>query len=110
MVGLSFYGIFWKILVIGEWNIKTLGANFSPLFLWHCYNQVAKIVTFISDYSVYDKNAFPYTKTKFLVNIVEPKLQETILYDTKRDAQLERYIAPSVPTFQHCPRMIRTIM
>ena len=37
-------------------------------------------------------------KKKFLVNIVEPKLQETVLYGTKRDAQLERFIAPSVPT------------
>ena len=41
-----------------------------------------------------------------LVSIVEPNLQETMLYGTKRDDQLEPYIAPSVPTFQHCPRMI----
>ena len=36
----------------------------------------------------------------------EPKLQETILYAAKRDVQLEPSTAPSVPTFQHCPRKI----
>ena len=40
-----------------------------------------------------------------LVNIVEPKLQETILYATKRDVQLEPCIAPSVATFQPCPKL-----
>ena len=43
---------------------------------------------------------------KILVNIGEPKLRETILYDTKKDAQLEPYIVPGVPTMQHCPKMI----
>ncbi len=55
LVGLSFYGIFWNLLVIGEYNIKILATKFSLLFLLHSYNQVAKIVTFISDYSVYSK-------------------------------------------------------
>ena len=60
----------------------------------------------VSDYSVYYNNAFAYTKTKLLVNIVEPILQGTILYGEKRDAQLEPYFVPNGPTFQHCPRMI----
>ena len=33
MVGLSFYGIFKNFLVIGEYNIKILVTNVSPLFL-----------------------------------------------------------------------------
>ena len=45
-------------------------------------------------------------KEKFLVNILEPKLQEQTFRVTEGDAQLEPYIAPSVPTLQHCPRMI----
>ena len=45
-------------------------------------------------------------KENLLVNIVEPRLQETVLYATKRDAQLEPFVVPNVPTFQHCPRMI----
>ena len=47
MVGLSFYGIFWNFLVIGEYNIKIIATYFSPLFLLHCHNQVDKIVTLI---------------------------------------------------------------
>ena len=34
------------------------------------------------------------------MNIVAPKLQEKILYGTRRDVQLEHCIAPTVPTFQ----------
>ena len=33
-------GIFWNFFVIGDYNIKKLA-----IFLLHCYNQVAKIVT-----------------------------------------------------------------
>ena len=84
--------------------MKKLATSFSPLFLLYCHNQVAKIVTYISDYSVYYKNAFE--KKKLLLKIVVPKLQETLLYDPKKDAQLEPCIAHSVPTFQHCRKMI----
>ena len=111
MVGLSFYGIFWEFLVIGESNIKILATKFSPLFLFHCHNQVAKLFTLISRlFCLLQKGHTLYEKKKLRVNIVEPKLQETILYATKRDVQLEPCIAPSVPTFQHCPRMIWIIM
>ena len=64
MVGLYFYGSFWNFLVNGEYKIEKLTANFSLLFLLHCYNQVAKIFTFTSDYSAYYKFAFPYTERK----------------------------------------------
>ena len=39
------------------------------------------------------------------MRIVVPKLQSLILSVTRRVAQLELYIIPSFPTFQHCPRM-----
>ena len=57
-------GMFWKFFVNGEHNIEILATKFSPLLLLHCYNQVVKIVTFISDYSVYYKNAFVNSKKK----------------------------------------------
>ena len=44
------------------------------------------------------------------MKILASKLQKTILYDTKRDAQLKPCVAPSVATFQHCPRMIQIII
>ena len=43
---------------------------------------------------------------KLLVKIVVLKQQETILYDTNRDAQLVHCIVRSVPIFQPYPRMI----
>ena len=117
--GISFYGksclswlvfLLWNFLEFSrsyENSVKTLATDFAPLFLLHCYNQVAKIVTLIFGiFCLLQKCLRYFEKKKFLVNIVEPKLQETILYHTKRDAQLEPYIAPSVPNFQHCPMMI----
>ena len=78
-----------------------------PLFLLHCYSQVAKIVTLILRFFYLLQKRLPiYEKKKLLVKIVEPKLQEKTFLVTKTKAQLERYIAPSVPTFQHYPRMI----
>ena len=106
MVGLSFHGVFWNFPVNGEYTIKILAIKFLAKGPLYCYYQVAKIVTFTSDFSVYYKNAFVKPKRKKLhVKIELPKLQETLLYDTKRDAQLEPCIAPSAPTFQHCPRL-----
>ena len=64
MVGLSFHGIFWKLLVIGENNLKKIDTTFSPLIHLPCYRQVAENGTFISDFSGYHQNAFPYTKRK----------------------------------------------
>ena len=62
MVGLSSCGIFQKLLVIGEYNIKILATIFSPLFFLHCHNQVAKIVVdfqiilFITKIPALDRN------------------------------------------------------
>ena len=54
MVSLDFRLVFpcMEFSVNGEYNIKILAKNFSPLSLLHCYCQVASIFTFISDYSV----------------------------------------------------------
>ena len=43
---------------------------------------------------------------KLHVRIVVPKLQSLILLVVRRDVQLEPFIAPIVPTFQHCSTMI----
>ena len=64
LFGLSFHGIFGNFPVIGEFNIKILATKISQFHLLHCYNQVTKIVTFISDYSVNHKINFPYSKRK----------------------------------------------
>ena len=101
MVGFSFYGIFWNFLVIKEYNITTLATKFSLLFFCIATINLLKllrsfqIILFITNMpSVIRK------EKKIHVRIVVPKLQQTILHDTKRDAQLEPCLAPSVPTFQ----------
>ena len=45
-------------------------------------------------------------KEKLLVEIVVPKLQETIMYVTRRDVQLEHCIVPNVPISQQSPKMM----
>ena len=45
-------GSFWNFLVNDDYNIKVLATKLSPLLLLQCYNQVAKIVTLNSDWSV----------------------------------------------------------
>ena len=42
----------------------TIATKLSTFLLLHCYNQVAEIVTFISDYSVHYKNASVNSKRK----------------------------------------------
>ena len=44
---MDFSGIFWNFLVGGKYKIKTLVTKFSPFFLLHCHNQVAKNVSSI---------------------------------------------------------------
>ena len=103
---MEFSGIFWKFLVIGEYNIQTVAAKFSALFLLHCYDQVAKNVTFISDYSVSYKNAFVNSKRKNnLRTLWNPSYQKQYCTAQKKDVQLEPCIVRSVPNFQHYPGM-----
>ena len=45
-------------------------------------------------------------KEKVHVKIVVPKLQETILYATRGDVQLEHCILPNVPISPQNPKMI----
>ena len=109
MVGISFYGIVWIFLVNWDYNIKVLATNFSPLFLFHCYSQVASIFTFISDYSVkllLLKCLLQTDTRKLHVRIVVPKLQSSILRVTKRDVLLVHGIVPNVPVSPQNPKMI----
>ena len=72
MVGLSFYEIFQNFLVIGEDNIKIPATKFSPLFLLHCHNQVAKIVTlFFRLFCLLQKCLLWIEMLNILVKIVE---------------------------------------
>ena len=75
MVGISFYEILWNFLEFSshwEYNIKLLAAKFSPLFLLHCHNQVAKIVTLIFRlFCLLQKSLLWIEVLKLLVEIVE---------------------------------------
>ena len=109
MVALSFF----DFSVNGDYNVKlVLGTNSSTLILLHCYSQVASICTFISDYFVKLPlllllKCHRYSeKNKLHVKIVVPKLQETILYVTRRDNQLERCIVLTVPISPQNPKVI----
>ena len=109
MVGLSFYGIFWNFLVIGEDNIKILATNFSPLFLLHRYSQVASIFTSISDYSaklLLLKSLHYIDMRKIHVRIVVPKLQSSILRVTWKNVLLVQCIVPNVPVSPQNLKMI----
>ena len=109
MVGISFYGRYFLLCSFfkqGNLDYRIVYTVIAIITL-HCYNQLAKIVAKSFKLFYLLQKCLPsYERKKLLVNIVVPKLQETILYDNKGDAQLEPYIVPSVPTFQHCPWMI----
>ena len=80
---------------------------FSPLFLFHCFNQVATKFTFISETSLILLllKCLPSNATKKpLVKIVEHKLEEAF-YDSIRDVQLGRFILLSGPISQQLPRL-----
>ena len=101
---------FMEFSVIEEYNVKKLATNFSPVFLLHCYTQVASFFTFISHYSV--KLLFlkwlPYIDTRKLdVRIVVPKLQSLILRVTRRDVLLVHCIAPNDQISPQNPKMVR---
>ena len=80
---------------------------FSPLFLFHCFNQVATIFTFISETSLILLllKCLPSNATKkSLVKIVEHKLEEAFS-DGIRNVQLGRFILLSVPISQQLLRL-----
>ena len=71
--------IFWKFLVLEEYNIKILATKFSPLLLLHCYSQVAKIVTLIFRLFCLLQKCLPSIATKSIcencgVQITKPNL------------------------------------
>ena len=75
----------------------------------HCYSQVASIFTLISDYSVEPlllKCQRKSEKKKLHAKIVVPKLQETILYGTRRVVLLVHCIVANVPISPQNPKMI----
>ena len=80
---------------------------FSPLFLSHCFGQVATNFTFTSETSLILllPICLPSIATKkSLLEIVERKLEEAFS-DGIRDVQLGRFILLSVPIFQRLPRL-----
>ena len=79
----------------------------SPLFLFHCFKQVATNFTFISETSLILLliKCLPSNATKkSLVKTVEHKLEE-VFSDSIRDVQLGRFILLSVPISQQLPRL-----
>ena len=80
---------------------------FSPLFIFHCFSQVATSFTFISETSLILLllKCLPSNATKkSLGKIVEHKLEEAFS-DSIRDVQLGRFISLSVPISQQLPRL-----
>ena len=80
---------------------------FSPLFLFHCFSQVATNFAFTSETSLILLllKCLPSNATKkSLVKIVEHKLEEAFS-DGIRDFQLGRFILLSVPTSQQLPTL-----
>ena len=79
----------------------------SPLFLFHCFSQVATNFTFTSETSLILlllKCLRSHATKKSLVKIVEHKLEETFS-DSIRDVQLGRFILLSVPISEQFPRL-----
>ena len=80
---------------------------FSPLFLFHCFSQVATNFMFTSEISLILLllKHLPSNATKnSLVKIVEHKLEEAFS-DGIRDVQLGRFILLSVPISQQLPTL-----
>ena len=76
---------------------------FSPLLLFHCFNQVATNFTFISETSpiLLLLKCLPAHATK--KSLVEHKLEEAFS-DSIRDVQLGRFILLSVRISHQLPR------
>ena len=79
---------------------------FLPLFLFHCFSQVATNLRLFQKLLLYYyySNVFRQKQQKSLVKIVGHKLEEA-LSDTIRDVQLGRFILLSVPISQQLPRL-----
>ena len=80
---------------------------FSPLFLFHCFSQVATHFTFSTENSLIPllfKSLPPNATKKSVVKIVEHKLEEGFS-DGIRDVQLGRFILLSVAISQQLPRL-----
>ena len=81
---------------------------FLPIFLIHCFNQVATNFTFNSETSVrlLLPKCLPSNATKSVfVKIVEHKLEEVFFDGIRRGFQLGHFILVSVPIFQQLPRL-----
>ena len=97
---LVFPFLVFPFMVIMYW--LTLATFFWPLFLLHCYNQVATTFTFfLSDDSVtlLLMKCLPSKTTRELhLKTVVRKLQSLNLLATKTDVPLEHFYAPKVRT------------
>ena len=104
---------FKEFSVYGKVYLKIPPLNFSPLFHLHCYRQVASIFTFTADFFVkllILKRLRYSEKKKLHVNIVVPKIQETILYGRRRDVQLEHCFVANVPVSPQNHKLISIII
>ena len=104
MVAPSFHGI----LPMAQNFIKNTCYKFFNFFL-HCYRQVASIFTFISDYSVkllLLKRLRSSEEKNIHVKIAVPQPQESKLYGTKRDAEIEHCNVHNVPISPQYHKMI----
>ena len=89
--------------------MKTLATDFSPLFLLHCYNQVASFLGIYSELCVefISLTCPPSIVTENLhVKIVVFKLQNLNLRVTRRVVLLVHCIVPNVPISPQNPRVI----
>ena len=101
-------------LLIYETNYwKVLGTFFRSMFRLQCYSQPSSTFTFL----LVDSGKFLFLKCfhsintkKILSTIVVRKLQSLILLVTRRLAQLEPCIVPSVPISPQNPRVVWSIM
>ena len=92
-------GIFWNFLVIGDYNIQIVAAKFSALIFLPCYNQVAKTVTFNSDFSVYYKIAFVNPKRKNYLRLLWNPSYKKQFCAAQKDRFSWNHVLYAVPHF-----------
>ena len=65
-----------------------------------------KMLRYFSDYSVYYKNAFPYTKRKSSFEPCETQVTKKNLSRHKKRYSIETLYCTQCPNFSTCPKMI----
>ena len=102
MVGFPFWTLHIRSKVMSN-----ICYNFSSLFLFHCFSQVATNFTFTSEtsFTLLLLNCILSNATKkILVNNMEHKLEETFSDSLRGDFQLGCFFLLSVPISQQLPK------